>query len=447
MNNTIETGALTRGSIGRVLTGLALPIMASSFLSTAYALTDMAWVGMLGAKAVAGIGVGGMYVWLSQGLSTLARMGGQVHVGQCLGRGDREAAGHYAAAAMELVVLFGLLFGGLCLLAPEWLISFFALEDSLTADYARIYLMITCGTSVLPFVNATLTGLYTAQGDSKTPLKANVVGLCLNMALDPMLILGWGPIPRLEVVGAAAATVTAQAVVTLGLIFSLKPGDLLRQIRWRRLPGRTYFGRVFRMGGPTALQSMAYCAISMVLTRMVSVFGEGAIAVQRVGGQIESVSWNTADGFAAAMNAFAAQNYGAGRLDRVRSGYRLSFWAMVIWGGLMGLAFLLFPGGISGLFFHEAEVLPLSVDYFWILSFSEPFMCIELMAIGAMSGLGRTRLCSVISICITGLRIPLAMLLSHWIGLNGIWWALTITSVCKGIVFHLVFRRTAKTAE
>lgn len=111
-----EQGRLTEGPILKVLTKLALPIMASSFLSTAYSITDMAWIGTLGAKAVAGVGVGGMYVWLSQGLASLARMGGQVHVAQELGRGDRERAKKYSAAAIQLVIFFGVLFGAVCLL-------------------------------------------------------------------------------------------------------------------------------------------------------------------------------------------------------------------------------------------------------------------------------------------------------------------------------------------
>ena len=79
---------LTSGPILKTLSELALPIMASSMLATAYNITDMAWIGMLGAKAVAGVGVGGMYVWLSQGLASLPRMGGQVHAAQACGRGD-----------------------------------------------------------------------------------------------------------------------------------------------------------------------------------------------------------------------------------------------------------------------------------------------------------------------------------------------------------------------
>ena len=97
-----KTIDLTSGPILKTLAELALPIMASSLLGTAYNITDMAWIGMLGSKAVAGVGVGGMYVWLSQGLVALPRMGGQVNVAQACGRGDYEQARGYAASALRL---------------------------------------------------------------------------------------------------------------------------------------------------------------------------------------------------------------------------------------------------------------------------------------------------------------------------------------------------------
>ena len=85
-------GNLTKGPILKTLTKLAIPIMASSFLGTLYNLTDMAWIGLLGSKAVAGVGVGGMYTWLSQGLASMARMGGQVQVAQHIGKGNRDGS-------------------------------------------------------------------------------------------------------------------------------------------------------------------------------------------------------------------------------------------------------------------------------------------------------------------------------------------------------------------
>ena len=99
---------LTSGPILKTLAELALPIMASSLLGTAYNITDMAWIGLLGSKAVAGVGVGGMYVWLSQGLVALPRMGGQVNTAQACGRKDYEEARSYAASALQITILFGL---------------------------------------------------------------------------------------------------------------------------------------------------------------------------------------------------------------------------------------------------------------------------------------------------------------------------------------------------
>ena len=439
---------LTSGPILKTLSELALPIMASSMLATAYNITDMAWIGMLGAKAVAGVGVGGMYVWLSQGLASLPRMGGQVHAAQACGRGEYEKARSYASSAMQLSLFFGLLFSAACVLFIDPLLGFFQLDDANTYAAARSYMLITCGLLVFSYLNLTLTGLSTAQGDSKTPLMANLLGLISNMILDPMLILGIGPFPRLETVGAAIATVTAQILVFLVLLIkSLRAEEpnILRSIRlFTRFPAN-YYKDIFRIGFPTAIQGTLYCFISMVLTRMVSSFGAAAIATQRVGGQIESLSWNTADGFGSALNAFTAQNYGAGNSDRIRKGYRISFIIIALWGLLVTAAFVFFPTPISRLFFHEADAIVIAVDYLIIIGFSEAFMSVELLTIGALSGLGRTRLCSIISIVLTGARIPLAMLLSGTaLGLNGIWWALTLTSITKGIVFTLTFHHISK---
>lgn len=95
---------LTSGPILKTLSELALPIMASSLLGTAYNITDMAWIGLLGSKAVAGVGVGGMYVWLSQGLVALPRMGGQVNTAQSCGRKGYKEARSYAASALQMTI-------------------------------------------------------------------------------------------------------------------------------------------------------------------------------------------------------------------------------------------------------------------------------------------------------------------------------------------------------
>ena len=435
-------GNLTKGPILKTLTKLAVPIMASSFLGTLYNITDMAWIGLLGSKAVAGVGVGGMFTWLSQGLAAMARMGGQVHVAQCIGRGDRERAHGFAQAAVQLAAFMGMAYAILSLLFTRQMVGFFQLADAQAHAAAMSYTRIACGLIVFSFMTLTLTGLYTAQGDSKTPFIANLVGLATNMVLDPVLILGVGMIPKLGVVGAATATVTAQAIVMsimiVGIVIQkkenvLKGTRLLAKIPWEYLQG------ICKIGIPTAIQGMAYCAISMVLTRMISGYGAEAVATQRVGGQIESISWNTADGFAAALNAFIAQNYGAGKNDRVKKGYKASLWTVGIWGLLISAVFICIPEPIARIFFHEPKAIATSVEYLIIIGFSEAFMCVELTTVGALSGLGRTRLCSIISIAFTSARIPLSIILGGIMGLDGIWWAISSTSIVKGIIFTCTF--------
>ena len=435
-------GNLTKGPILKTLTKLAVPIMASAFLGTLYNITDMAWIGLLGSRAVAGVGVGGMFTWLSQGLAAMARMGGQVQVAQCIGRGERERAHGFAQAAVQLSAFMGIAYAVLSLLFTRQMVGFFQLADAEAHTAAMSYTRIACGLIVFSFLTLTLTGIYTAQGDSKTPFLANLVGLAMNMILDPVLILGPGIFPRLGVTGAAIATVTAQAIVMsimiLGIIVQKKENVLKGIKLFAKLP-REYVGGICKIGIPTAIQGMAYCAISMVLTRMVSGYGAEAIATQRVGGQIESISWNTADGFGAALNAFIAQNYGAGKNDRVRKGYKASLWTVGIWGVLISVIFICFPKPIVEIFFHEPKAIATAMGYLVIIGFSEAFMCVELTTVGALSGLGRTRLCSIISIAFTSARIPLAILLGGIMGLNGIWWALSSTSIVKGIIFTSTF--------
>ena len=435
-------GNLTKGPILKTLTKLAIPIMASSFLGTLYNITDMAWIGLLGSKAVAGVGVGGMFTWLSQGLAAMARMGGQVQVAQCIGRGERDRAHGFAQAAVQLATLMGMAYAVISLVFTRQMVAFFQLTDPEAQTAALSYTKIACGLIVFSFLTLTMTGLYTAQGDSKTPFLANLIGLVTNMILDPVLILGPGPFPKLGVVGAAIATVTAQAIVMMMMILGVliqKKENVLKGIRLTAKIPKEYLGGLCGIGIPTAIQGMAYCAISMVLTRMVSAYGAEAVATQRVGGQIESISWNTADGFAAALNAFIAQNYGAGKMDRVRKGYRASLWTVGIWGLLISFVFICFPKAIADIFFHEPKAVATAVGYLVIIGFSEAFMCVELTTVGALSGLGRTRLCSIISIAFTSARIPLAIILGGLSGLSGIWWALSMTSIIKGIIFTCTF--------
>ena len=428
---------LLNGNILTSLTELALPIMATSLVQTAYNLTDMAWIGMVGSDAVAAVGAAAMYTWLSSGVAALARMGGQVKSAHAYGEGNRREAVQYGKGALQLALVLAAAYGIITNLFAGPLIGFFHLNSSLVVKDAIVYLRIACGLILFAFIGQTLTGLYTASGNSRTPFVANCIGMGANIVLDPLLIFGLGPIHGMGVAGAAVATVTAQFIVSLVLVISMRKDPVLAaQMRiWIPTP-LSNIKTMVRIGFPAAIQSMLYCGISMVLSRFVTEWGDTAVAVQRVGGQIESISWMTADGFGTAINAFVGQNYGAGNLKRVKKGYMTASAIMFIWGIFTTCLLIFGAAPIFSLFIHEPEVIPAGADYLRIIGFSEMFMCVELMTVGALSGMGKTMEASVITIILTTARIPLAVILGGTaLGLNGIWWALTISSIVKGIIF------------
>ncbi len=437
---------LLNGNILTALTELAVPIMATSLVQMAYNLTDMAWIGRVGSSAVAAVGAAGMYTWLSAGVVTLAKIGGQVKVAQSLGEGDKEEAAHYGSAALQMTVFLGILYGLLMAGFTRPLLGFFQLSDETAMAQAADYLKIAGGLILFTFLNQTFTCLFTATGNSRPTFFANCVGLAANMVLDPLLIFGLGPIPAMGAAGAAVATVTAQAIVTAAMLWNVRRDRVLfDRVRIFQKIRTDHMKTITAIGLPAALQSSLYCGISMVLTRFVASWGVTAVAVQRVGGQIESISWMAAEGFGTAINAFVAQNYGGGRYSRVRKGYFCAAGLMVVW-GLFTTGLLVFGcGPLFRLFITEPEVVPAGMDYLRIIGYGQLFMCVELMTVGALSGLGKTFRCSVISISLTSARIPLAMVLgATQLKLNGIWWALTISSVLKGFVFFINYMMILK---
>lgn len=432
---------LLEGPIFPALTKLALPIMATSLIQMAYNLIDMLWIGRMGSDAVAAVGAAGMYLWLASGLSMLARMGGQVKVGHAIGAKQQEESISYTKASIQLALLFGMGFGLMSLLLATPLIGFFKLNSPQVVADANIYLQITGGAIVFQFLNQIFTGIMTAMGDSKTPFVATTAGLVVNIVLDPVLIFGMGLFPAMGAMGAAIATALAQVIVTvLFLRVLLKDETIFRRVKvFSRLEKQSMIP-ILKIGFPSAMQSMIFTCISMVIARMVAGFGDAAVAVQKVGSQIESISWTTAEGFSAAVNSFVAQNYGAKNVKRIKKGYTMSMTVVFVWGLLCTALLMLAPGPVFQLFIPDKGILSMGISYLWILGISQLFMCIEMTTAGAFSGFGKTMPPSVVGIVFTAARIPAAMILSSTsLGLDGIWWSISISSVLKGVVLLACF--------
>ena len=400
--------------------------MATSLIQMAYNMVDMIWIGRIGAGAVAAVGAAGMFMWLSGGLMILARMGGQVYTAQNLGAGKLEEAGKYAQGSLQLGVLFSLAYTIVMIVFCKPLIGFFNLNSPGVVQDAEAYLWLVSLGTIPSFLNQIFTALITTTGNSRTPFIVMAVGLVFNMVLDPLLIFGLGPIPAMGVAGAAIATTLAQVIVTVLFFLYIRRDDhLFAHVKWFQKPDWACCGAILKLGIPSAAQNCVFPLISMVIARVIAGWGDDAVAVQKVGSH----------------NSFVAQNFGAGNFQRARKGYRVSMGAITVWGLFTSILLMTAGGFIFQIFIPDPAILPMGISYLTILGICQMFMCWESVTSGAFSGFGHTLTPSLVSIIFTAARIPAAMLLSSAtpLGLDGIWWSISLSSVCKGVLMVILF--------
>ncbi|MCR8744593.1 MATE family efflux transporter [Romboutsia lituseburensis] len=433
---------LTDGKITEKLIKLSLPIMGTSFIQMAYNMIDMIWVGKVGSNAVAAVGTAGFYPWLAMAFIMISKIGGEVKVAQSIGENDLDKTKLYIKSSIEINIILSVFYTVFLIAFNKYLIGFFKLGDVEVISMSRKYLYIISIGMIFYFINPVFTAIFNGMGNSKTPFKINTVGLITNIILDPILILGWFGFPKLGVTGAAVATVIAQAVVSVLFIYIIKQNkDGYFKIKVFRNIQFKYYRILYRLGIPVAIQSGMFTLFSMLLGVIVASFGPVAVAVQKVGSQIESISWMTADGLAVALSGFVGQNYGAKKYDRINKGCKVTFIIAILLGILNTLILVFLGKYIFTVFIQEYKAIYEGTIYLKILGYSQLFMCIEIITIGAFKGLGRTYIPSIISIIFTGARVPLAYILSkpEILGLNGVWWSVTISSVFKGILLISIF--------
>lgn len=441
---------LTEGKIVEKLVKITIPIMATSFIQIAYNLVDMMWVGKNGSNSVAAVGTAGFYPWLAMAFVMFSKIGGEVKVAQSMGEKNTKEVKAYIKSSIELNIFLSITYSLILILFNKQLIDIFNLGNTEVISMARQYLIIVALGMIFYFINPVFTSIFIGLGNSSIPFKINTIGLITNIILDPLLIFGVGPIPVLGTNGAAIATITAQIVVSFVFIgYIIKNGQEYFKIKYFKNIDLKYFKTLFKLGFPVAIQNALFTLISMAMGIIVASFGSVAIAVQKVGSQIESISWMSADGFASSLSTFTGQNYGANKLDRINKGSKIGLIGALIWGSITTLILVFFGGIIFKAFINEQDAIIKGIDYLKILGYSQLFMCIEITITGILKGLGRTYIPSFTSITLNLARIPMAILLSKLeiFGINGIWWSITISSICKGTILFLIFVVLYKTKK
>ncbi|MEG1003743.1 MAG: MATE family efflux transporter [Clostridium sp.] len=441
---------LTEGHIVKRLIALSLPIMGTSFIQMAYNMIDMIWVGRIGSSAVAAVGTAGFFTWFAMAFVIISKMGAEIKVSQSIGRKDYKAAKNYIRAAIQINIILSILYSIVMLLFKGPLIGFFNLGDAVVIDMAKTYLTAIVFGLPFYFINPVFTAIFNGSGNSKTPFYINTCGLIVNIILDPLLILGIGPFDGIGVLGAAIATVIAQIVVSALFIFAILKGNYsFLKVNVFKDFNMKYIKTICKIGIPTACHSGLFTIFSMVLGRIVAVWGPVPIAVQKVGSQIESISWMTTEGLAVALGAFVGQNYGAKKFDRITKGYKAILSLALFVGVIASILLIFFGEYIFAIFIPEQEAIMQGTSYLKILGYSQIFMCIEITTAGVFNGLSKTYIPSLISIVLTGARVPLAYILSRpdVLGIDGVWWAVSITSILKGILILIVLLKAYKSKK
>jgi putative MATE family efflux protein len=433
---------LTRGPILDKLLLVALPIIGTQLLLMSYNLVDMFLLGRVGSDAVASTGLAGMYIWMGEGFLLLGKTGAEIGVSQSLGRRDIKAAKKFSHSAFFLALAAGLAYGAALALFSEHLVGFFHVRETSVATEAKNYLVIVSSAVPAVFISGATAGIFTGTGNSRAPFLINACGLALNAILDAVFIFGFG----MRVAGAAAATVISQffaCAVSVACLFKKHDRPFERFVIFAKINTKA-LRQILKWTLPLCIVSFFFTFFTMFISRLAASFGAGAIAVYRVGSQIESICWLVGEGTATSVAAFVGQNYGAAKWDRIRSGIKMALVSWCSWG--VFITFLMVFAGRRAFefFLPDPALLDMGQSFLRILAICEVFGCLEAISFGTMRGLGQTIPQFAISISCNALRIPIAYGMSRVLGIGGVWYGITITASMRGLFAFMWFCRILK---
>ena len=430
--NTVSRSDMTRGPILSKLLSLAAPMVGAQVVQMLYNMTDMFWLGRLGNGPVASSGAVGMYMWLSVSFMMFGSMGAGIGVSQSVGRGDRERAKAFANAAMTLSVALGALYGAVMIIFNRQMIGFFAFRELDVANDARKYLVIVSAAIPITYLSSTLSSTFTASGNSRIPFACNLVGMSLNIVLDPVLIFAAG----LGITGAAVATAFGQCVVCTMLIIMMKShkNRPFEKIRILTVPRLEDVRQLFKWAAPTCLESFLFTFLAMTTTRREAFFGANVVSIARVGSQIESLTWMVGGAFGSALVTFIGQNFGAKRWDRIKETFRVAMLVMFGYGVFVSMLMFFLGRQIFMLFLPDPTLTERAVLYMKILAVAQIPMCIEGAVSNSFRGLGRTIPPAIVNTSCNVLRVIFVYTISATaLGVNGIWVGVTISHIIKGV--------------
>ncbi|HWM90651.1 MAG TPA: MATE family efflux transporter [Thermoanaerobaculia bacterium] len=423
---------LLEGPVGPTLVRLTGP-MVLAILSTSFsALVDAWFVGRLGSRELSVLGFSYPVILVLTNLAMGLGVGTGSVVARSLGAGAMEKVRPLVAHSLELGLALSLGVGGLGLLTLSPLFRQLGATEEvlpLLRSYMAVWYL---GLPVL-FLALVANSVVRSTGDTRLSASALIVTAVLGALIDPLLIFGWGPFPRLEVVGAAWAALIARAA---GLAVSL--WVLIRRDRllgWKGSEGRLRsWSAVLGVAVPATITRLAFPVSMAIITGMVASYGPTAVAALGLCNRIETLLMVVVVALATALLPFVGQNWGAGRIGRVRQGIELSGLASLLWGGTIFLVMALAAPAVASLFSRDPQVVEVTSAYLRIVSLSYGFQGISTVVASAFNAVNRPLASSAITLArMFALYIPLAWLGSSLWGLTGVFVGASTATVLTGV--------------
>lgn len=434
-----KTRDLTKGNITSQLIAMAIPLIATSFIQTTYSLIDMVWIGRLGSNAVVAVGTASFIINMAIALSTIVVTGTAIKIAHKFGAKEYDEIKEYIVNAFIVILFLAFLYASLVIHFKHEIIGFFNINDQWISLHSKKYLVISMLGIPIMYMNQLYTSTLNSFANSKLSFKLNSVGLLVNVILDPLLIFGVGGYLKFGVEGAAYASVIGRSIVLLLYIMHSRGVVDIHEIKFKL--NKNKLKEVFKLGLPNMIQRVSFIAIGIIMARLIADFGATGIAVQKIGVQVESISYMTIGGLNGAVSVFIGQNFGVKNMKRIASGYKKALLISLAFGLFTTTILTVFSKDIFALFVSDSLTIDMGAKYLKIIGLSQMFMCIEIVSMAAFNGIGKTHVPAIVSLTFTSLRIPFAYILSRnlMMGVDGVWWSISATSMIKGIILVTLF--------
>jgi len=434
----------TVGSLNRAILLLAIPMVMEMVLESLFAVVDVLWVGRLGADAIATVGLTEALLSLVMAISFGLSLSTTAMVARRIGEKDPAGAAVAGVQAIAIGLAVSAIVGIPCLFYGPDLLRVMGASPQVVAvgsGYARIALGGSAALMLLFLNNA----IFRGAGDAAIAMRLLWVSNIINFILDPCLIFGFGPFPKLGVTGAALATFTGRSIGVFYQFYRLLRGtERIRILRSQIRVNLRVLLRLLRVSLTGILQFLIAHTSWIGLVRIVSIFGSAALAGYTIAIRILIFIILPSWGLSNAAATLVGQNLGAKQPERAETSvWRTGFWNMIFLGAI-GVFFIFFAEPTVRLFTNDPAVIPLAATCLRILSYGNIGYAYGMVMLQAFNGAGDTVTPTIVNFFGFWLvEIPLAYFLAIPFRLhsNGVFWSIVIAEAFIAAAGIVLFKR------